>query len=362
MSDKSAPAETAATTHAAAPEAAATPAPAKNESFRDAMDRLGAEPELAKPTGDDAPPPKAAEKKPEAAPDPKAQEAQEREAFKAMAQKLGYQLEDAAVTNKERAEWRRMRKEHTDAIKNAETSAKSSIEELQKAAEAEINFGKALREARKSNDYNQIAKLLEYEDWNALQEGVAKAVTDPAYQEVLELKKWKADQEKAAAEQQEKLRVQQEQQAKAAERQKYLDNLSSGMKASTDPLVKAFADDPMFVNVVFNVQDANWDGGDQVLAPERAIHVKAPGAKLTLHDELKNLYERLAPVFGAKTEPEEPKKAKAARAPQLPGKPAPSGPKNDESRAAFMSRMQAAIDEAAAEERIAARKGRAGLA
>lgn len=360
MTEAAATAE--AVTPGAANEAAATGS--RGESFRDAMERLGGDevfedpgPRVAKQEAEKAATAELGtpegEKPAEAAkPSPTA----DLDAFRAMAKKLGFNVEDAAVTNKERAEWRRMRKEHTDAIRAAEAEATSKIGELQKTTEAEISFGKALREARKSNDYNQIAKLLEYDDWNALQEGVANAVTDPAYQEVLELKAWKAQQEKAEADRQEQARIHGEQQQKIVKQNEYRQNLSMGMKASTDPLVKAFADDPMFVNVVFQVQEQNWDGGAEVLTPERAIHVKPQGAKFTLHDELKGLFERLAPVFGAKAEPEV-ETLKPKRAPPSPkGNTGPSKPGREDDRE-WSTRFRADMERAIAEDKRAERAG-----
>lgn len=343
---------------------AADAAPGKGESFRDAMERLGGDEVFADPgprvakleaekaaaEGEEATePPKTPEP---AKPDPAAKV----ESLKALAKELGYQLEDAAVTNKERAEWRRMRKEHTDAIRNAEASAKKSIEELQRQAEAEINLGKELRDAQKARDYNKIAKTLGFEDWNGLQEDVAKAVTDPAYQEVLELKQWKAQQEKLEQERQEQWRQQQEQQARIAQQNQYRQNLSAGMKESTDPLVKAFADDPMFVNLVFQIQDANWDGGSEVIRPERAIHMKPPGATMTLHDQLKGLKGRLDSAFrteaAAATETEAPKKRQPPppKGPGFPSKPAKES--DHEWRARFRADMEKAVMEEKRQERL----------
>jgi hypothetical protein len=352
-----------ASAEAAPPPAAAAEAsaPPQNESFKAAMERIAGDPEISGQPGDDKAPPEAvpaAAAKPELPTDPKARV----EALKSLAKELGYQLEDAAVTNAERAEFRRMRKEHVEAIKRAQMSAQSSIEELQKSAESEINFGKELRDAQKARDYNRIAKTLGFEDWNGLQEDVAKAVTDPAYQEVLELKQWKAQQEKAEQERQAQWRQQQEHQARVQQQNEYRSNLSAGMKESTDPVVKAFADDPMFVNLVFQIQEANWDGGAEVIKPERAIHMKPPGAQVTLHDQLKGLKGRLDAAFQAAQQEAEPEAKKPPRrGPELPRKPAASGADKNESRSDFLARMRAGLDEAAAHDRLASRKARAGL-
>jgi hypothetical protein len=343
---------------AAAPEASAPP---QNESFKAAMERIAGDPEISGQPADDKAVPAAAEAP--AKPEPAAQDPKARiESLKALAKELGYQLEDAAVTNAERAEFRRMRKEHTEAIRRAQLTAQSSIEELQKSAESEINFGKELKDAQKARDYNRIAKTLGFEDWNGLQEDVAKAVTDPAYQEVLELKQWKAQQEKAEAERQEKLRQQQEQQEQAQLQHQYRMNLSSEMAKSSDALVKAFADDPMFVSLIQQIQGAHWDGGDQVLVPERAVHMKPPGATVTLYDQMKHLKGRLDAAFQAAQQEAEPEvKKPPRRGPELPKKPAASGADKNESRSEFLARMRAGLDEAAAHDRIASRKQRAGL-
>lgn len=303
--------------------AAATPKPAESkaapsrsdkggETVADAMRRLGgdnvfsgdeptkeepaAEAE-AKPEGDEKPKKKAPKR--EVTPDPKPEG--EVEQLKQLATKLGMVVEDGKVRTEERVELREAKRQNIAAIQAAETQAKERIDAVIKEAEPKIKRATDLEAALKAGDYDAIGKVLGFKDWNDLAEDQLKRFSDPAHVRLREieaqLKKRdeEAEQAKKAAEEQ------QASQAELAARSQYKQQLAGKMEQSSEPLVKAMSKMPNFVSAVFGVQQQTYRSEGQPLSPEHAIHYKPPGGGPTLHEELKALYDALAPVFGKAT-------------------------------------------------------------
>ncbi len=70
------------------------------------------------------------------------------------------------------------------------------------------------------------------------------------------------------------------------------------MAASSDPLVAAFADDPAFVQAVFEVQKSEYDGHNTV-TPEEAIRIRQSEGGSPLLEHMRALYSRLEKAFRA---------------------------------------------------------------
>lgn len=386
-------AATATETPAAAPAAPASPA--KNESLLDKMERLGwekdakydavpdslgAKARATAATGEEEEPtkpevPKPKEKpaeKPKEAPDPNAAKLEQ---LKALSAELGLVLEDGRVTAAERHQLRAQKREVEAAIARREAESLARIEAAAKAEEERrtkdaprldrlTSFEKAVEEG----DHEAMAKVAGFDSWDKFQEHIISLKADPAYKHLQavkaktealerEIREKEEKAQKAAEEETARQLAAQQQKEQWETRKAYMDQLSAQMAQSTDPLVKAMADDPSFVGAVFRVQQENWDG-EQTLTPEQAIRKAAKGAQNPLMAELKKLYDRLSPVFGAPaaasttTEPKAaPVATKKPRTPEPTRPPAPSkGPSGDQ---AWKESARRRLEEAAALDRRA---------
>jgi hypothetical protein len=96
-----------------------------------------------------------------------------------------------------------------------------------------------------------------------------------------------------------------------------MSNLTATCQKSTNPLVAAMADDPVFLQAVFQIQKENWDQEtQQTVTVEQAIKKAMRGAKQDLESEMRGLYDRLhkgfssvgetAPAAAAKTNGKKP--------------------------------------------------------
>ena len=325
--------ETEATTPETTP---AAKAPA-NETVGEAMKRIGGadvfeggEPEKPeakadeKPAGDAAKDEKAARAKKAEKPEP-AEPSGEREQLKSLAEKLGLVLEDGKVTTAERVKLRDEKRTNLAAIARAKDEALAELSKGREELSPRLAKTEALEAAVKGGDYEAIATNLGFKNWNELQEDQLKHFQDPNHKRLRELEE--RLQKKEAEELTAKEQAAQAQQAEAGRRAQieYKQGLAADMGKSTDPLVKAMASQPNFVNAIFRVQQAAHQSGEPVPAPEHAIRVATNGSA-SLQDELKALYDVLHPVFGGKapptvTTPEV--KPRAKTAPVAPPAPAP---------------------------------------
>lgn len=274
--------------------------PSPRESFEAAQKKLGGA--EASDTEDTPVDPTTAEKVKRAAKKPEADASLatgELEQLKALATKLGLALEDGKVTTTERVNLRQERSENLRAIAQAEKDAIAKVQAARGEWEPKIKRVEDLEAASKAGDYDAIAKILGFDDWNKLQDDQIQRLADPNYKRVRELEERlkREDEEKAKAK--EEGERQQATQAELAAQANYKRGLQTTMAGSGDPLVKAMADMPNFVNAVFRVQQQHWQesGGRDTISAESAAKFAPPGG-MSLEAELKTLYERLTPVFG----------------------------------------------------------------
>lgn len=342
-----------------------------HETFQDKMFRLGGdkvfagdepgteEPEGGEPGGgsDGETEKKAAksdEKKPadeiEASPD--AEEAQ----FKALAEKRGFIIENGRVTTVERAKFREERRTHSEALKNAEAAALAKIDEARKSFDGDLTRARDLTTAIESGDPNALAKALGRKDWNELQEHFLSHQADPNYKRVLELEEWKRSQEQERERAQAEAKQREEHQARAQAQHEYKVGLSTRMKGSKDPLIAAMAEDPLFVNAIFSIQSAHYDGSGTI-EPEQAAKLVQRGQTQSLVDHMKLLYERLGKAFGAQAPAEPPPPPqKLKKSPPPPGTPRPSKIEKRLNGAEWREHFSRRLAEADIEDRKAARR------
>jgi hypothetical protein len=320
--------------------------------------------------------------------------APKREQLKALIAELGMQLEDGRVTSVERAALRGERRDAKEALAKLEREAQARIEAATKALEEreashKPRFDKLgdFEKAIEVGDHDKIAQVAGFESWDKLQEHVIALKADPAYQRMRALEKQVEEREKQARERDEKAKREAEEQetrarAEASQRERaeaqaaYRKQLSSEMAQSTDPLLRAMADDPSFVGAIFRVQDSHYDGGNgRLLTPEEALRTPPKGSSSSpLMAELKKLHDRLAPIFGQPVSNEAaaaaavkagavgkqpPAAEKPKRTPpRTPSPPAPpAASKTKDTDRDWKINAQRRLEEAAREERLARKAG-----
>lgn len=246
---------------------------------------------------------------------PAATKPDRRAELESIAKELGYSLDGNVVTVAERADWRATKKREHDALAAREQAVKAL--ESSAGSNEQVKRATAILDAIEKGDPEGFAAAVGTKDFNEFQESFIKRLADPNYKELRELQKWR-DEEKGRAEKTEQEAAQRAEQQKRGElRAGYMKNLSETASKSTDKLAATMADDPMFLNVLFQIQSENWDPTEQkTLTIEQALDRGVRGSKTTLREELKGLYERLGKAFGAAAQA-------AAVATLKNGKPAP---------------------------------------
>lgn len=253
------------------------------------------EPAETPATGETAPLKAAPKKDVKAAGDPKEVK---RAQLKTLAEELGLNVDDSAVSVAERAEHRAaMRRDKEKLAREREEWDKSKALKPEQLRAAER--GAAMIDAIERGDPDAFAKATEkFKDFNEFQTSFIKRLADPNYMELKRLQERDAEREKKekqAAEESTK-RAQGEEYNRA--RNAYMKNLTETCKKSTNPLVAAMADDSLFLQAVYRIQEENWNDDTQsTVTVEQAIKKAAKGAGADLETELRALHERLSKGF-----------------------------------------------------------------
>lgn len=277
-------------------------------------------------------------------------EEQKLEAFKKQAEKLGYSVDGGRVALEERKAFREAKRRNQEWVeaekKKIETereSVKSEAEKLLADAKDRLSNLDEFEKAVKTRDYEDIAKALGFEDWNALQEDVYARNSDPGYQRMKELErreKERSEQEKKAKEEAEatKKRMQKELEDKARSEQEaknlaeYRTKLSEHMKASDHKILRAFHDDAPVLNTIMAIQRENYDPDTRTtVSVQDAIKMNIPGTNTPMIKIMTANYERYRAAFGepkeSGEESESSEETPAASAPAAK-KPAKKAPKS----------------------------------
>lgn len=241
--------------------------------------------------------------------------------LKTIAGELGLAVDDSAVSVAERAEHRAAIRRQREKLEQEREAFLRDKGEFDKNKGEKVAKAEAILAALESGDPDAFATNAGFKDFNDFQHNFLKRLADPNYSEFKKLQKEIEDQkaERAKAEQEAKQR--QESQRKAQVMDAYMSNLTEQAKASTNPLVAAMADDPLFLQAVFAIQRDNWDEGTQSTCTlEQALKKATKGAKMDLESELRGLRDRLNKGFA---EPEMPAAAAKLNAGGNGKKPAP---------------------------------------
>lgn len=269
------------------------------------------------PTVPDNGKPEPAKEEPKKEPEKPAPTGGEMDQLKALAGKLGLVLEDGRVTSRERAELRIARKNAADELAKRQQAAIAEIQAAKQELAADAAKVEAFKTALEGSDHDEIAKVAGFESWDKMVEDRISRLADPNYQRLKKLEQEAAERAKRDEQLAKEAQQRQEQQAKAQARANYLANLGKGMRESKDPLVAAFAADPMFVNAIFRIQEENYDGSG-VPAPEQAVKMKLRGSGESPREYIERVYRTAKGIL------EQPPPAPAT--PPVVAKPAPKTP------------------------------------
>ena len=216
--------------------------------------------------------------------------------FEALAKKLGFAIEGSSVSVEERAEWRRAKAREKEAIAREraewEKTKQTTPEQVEKVGKAD-----KILAALDAGDPDGFAQATGFKDFNEFQQSFIKRLADPNYMELRKLQQWKEQKEQREREQEAEGLNRAEQAKRAKAYSEYMSDLTEKCKASSNPLVAAMHDDPLFLQAVYNVQKDHWDPDKQQTVPvEEAIRIAARGGQ-SLESELKGLLERLKKGF-----------------------------------------------------------------
>lgn len=292
---------------------AVTEAPAR-ESFAAQMERLGGfsdesgteEPRDATPNeAPEAKEEKAEKPAPKAKAAPAPQTGDKLSSLKDLAKELGFELQGEKVSIKERAEFREAKRKHQEALNAREQKLHADLEAKLQEAGPKLQRAEAFNEAIDKGDILGAAKVMGFESWDALQRHLIAQTSDPNYKKLRELETWKEEQARKEVEQREA----NERQAQERQRQeavsRWFTELSTGMKTSKHPLLQSMADDPLMLQTIYRIQEENYEDGSTV-TPEQALKLAVKGAKVSLEEELKGLWNRLNPYFAQAAKPPTP--------------------------------------------------------
>lgn len=217
--------------------------------------------------------------------------------LKTLAEELGLNVDDSAVSVAERAEHRaKMRRDKESlASERAEWEKTKALKPEQQQA---ADFGAAIKEAYDRGDPDGFAKALGAKDFNEFQTSFIKRLADPNYNELRRLQQKveekEAAEKKAAEESTKRAKGEEYQRARSA----YMTNLSDICSKSASPVVSAFHDDQLFLEAVYRIQEENWNPDtESTLTVERAIKKAAKGAKSDLESELRTIASRGIKAF-----------------------------------------------------------------
>lgn len=217
-----------------------------------------------------------------------------------VAKKLNMAVDGTTIANADAVKHRHNIREQQRKLEERERAMSEQLAAKIKEHEGDIELGRALKKAKASGDYDGVAKALGEENWEALQNDFIKRLADPNHQRLLELEK----QIKQREEQEQTQRQQAEQRAQEQQRQAlvqgYKQKMSVDMRASKDPAVAKLAGFPDVVEMLYTVQNDNFDRTtNSTVTLEQAMDLPMPGNRGTPRAILRQWRDALTEAFPA---------------------------------------------------------------
>lgn len=313
---------------AAAKEAAKTgkapaeAAPAKDPETGRFLPRDGGAPAAAEPAKTAAAEPAKAEPAAEPAKAIPADREGKQKLLADIAKDLGLRVDAGAVTSTERYQLRQERREALQKLDQRRAQDLADVAKEREAIGEEAKQAKAFAEALKAGDPDALAAAAGHKDWNSLQEALLEAVSDPHYARIKALEAEREAEKKEREEAKKRFEQQQVAQERARANNELRQGVASQAKGSSDTLLKACADDPIFIETLIGRQAHHYDPVTETTCTlEEALDDVLPNG-MTLRAIMKAKFERLAQVFGSA--PAAPAAQAPAARPAVQAAPAPA--------------------------------------
>ncbi len=246
-------------------------------------------------------------------------------ALEIISRKLNYAIDGQAVTVAERKKFRDDQRAAKQQLEEWKRNVANEVEGKVKESAAEIEFGRALKAAHETGDYDGVARALGKKDWNELQGDYIARLADPNHQRLTELERKLQEKERAEEEQ----RKQYEQRERQAQQQRailqYKQGVAAEMEGSDVGPLRALAKNPDVVNMVYSIRADHYQASGVEMPLRQVLVSKLPGTDITLQTLLKGWHSQLSEAFkdevkaavaAATPEPEKPK-GKTAPAPKV---------------------------------------------
>lgn len=285
--------------------------------------------------------------------------------LKELAKKHGYEVDTSTISNKERAAFRQYKANQKAALEQQRLELESQLNEQVGRFKGEVEVAHKLLKANADGDYQQIATLLGYKDWDDLQNQIYKKLEDPNYLKIKEMEEKLAAKERAEQEARQRWQQQQEKAGRDKAVMDYITTLKDEMRNSPDPVLNMLHDDDLLVRAIFHVQKHHYQENGGTLSAEKAIRVTIPGQTKPLIEQVREQWDRLHKAFGAVEPtpgaPAAPTKAlpkgKTTTVPTSKAKPQPTGKAKFKDDAEYSKYFHQRLAEAALEESLANGKG-----
>lgn len=217
-----------------------------------------------------------------------------------LAKELDMEVVAGKVLPSERNDFREWKRKQKEAMQGEHQTRMAELEKREQGFQEKLKKADALLAAADAADYEGLAKLLGHDDWDKLQESVIARLSDPNYKRLRELERRDQERMEAEAKQKQEAETRAQQQQRAQAIQAHMVKLGQHCAASKDPVVQAMADEPNFIQAIFNIQRENYDQEtDSTVTPEQAIKMAVRGAPRALIEELKTLAAKLNKAFGS---------------------------------------------------------------
>jgi hypothetical protein len=243
-------------------------------------------------------------------------------AMQIVAKKLNYQIDGQVVSVAERAALREEKRKQRAALDQRQREIEEALGSKVKESESEIEFGRALKAANATGDYDGIARALGRKDWNELQDDFIAKLADPNHKRLTELEQKLREKEQAEEQARKEGETRAQHQARMQAIQNYKVGMSREMKASSSRIFRELAENPDVVNMVYAIRDEHYRESGTELPLEAALVRKLPGTNVTLQTLLRGWRDQLFSAFEA----DEAAPAPKAAAEKPKGKTAPTPP------------------------------------
>lgn len=222
--------------------------------------------------------------------------AEERATLEALAKKLGFGFSGDAVVTRERVHFReKVRKAQERSVAEDQARREAFAQEVSKW-EPKVKRAEEFHAAWERGDVDGIAKAVGKEKWDDVLMHISNVHTNPSERRLMELEQREKERELQAQEHARILTEQRRAQEEAMAQQQLKARIAGEMKQSGDRFLSTMADDPGFVEAVFNVQRAQYHKTGNVPRPDQAVDLPGPSG-VSLRNQMRAFQRLLSAGF-----------------------------------------------------------------